>query len=96
MNFYEYSGSNTPLIINTHGYASNIGENILYDLLRIIEPDVMIILGKSPSKETQNNDGYLNNDPAAEIESEVRRRTFHDRASIIQLPKSDYKGPTIW
>ena len=34
--------------------------------------------------------------PASIIESEIRKRTFHNRVSIIQTHRTEYKGPSIW
>lgn len=100
INYYNFSNPDRSLVINTHGYVSGIGENILYDVIKIVEPDVLIILDKGTSpNDVSDENGYLQTNPAAIIEAEVRQRTYHNRANIVHHKKSEnnnYKGPTIW
>jgi len=96
MNFYDYSSFNCPLIVNTHGYISNIGENILYDLVRIVKPDVVVILDKHFNKANNSDYGYLAYNPIAKIEEQLRKRTFVDHVSILGLPKVEQRGPAVW
>eukprot|EP01016_Furgasonia_blochmanni_P055283 TRINITY_DN9221_c0_g1_i3.p1 TRINITY_DN9221_c0_g1~~TRINITY_DN9221_c0_g1_i3.p1 ORF type:complete len:559 (-),score=115.22 TRINITY_DN9221_c0_g1_i3:468-2144(-) len=42
---YE-SSYRSPLIINTHGYISNMGENLIYDMVKIVQPEHVIVISQ--------------------------------------------------
>lgn len=45
-----YKSQNNILIINTHGYVTNIGENLLYDLIQISNPNGIVYLSEEDNK----------------------------------------------
>jgi len=95
--FYDYSSLNCPLIVNTHGYIANIGENIIYDLVKIVQPDVVILLDKYSQKVSNVDYGYLEYNPLNKIEENLRKKTFAKHISIFGLPqKMDQKTPSVW
>lgn len=50
ISFYDSFIRNEPLIISMHGFISNIGENLLYDLLNIVRATHIVFLDTSESK----------------------------------------------
>jgi len=95
--FYDYSSLNCPMIVNTHGYIANIGENIIYDLVKIVQPDVVILLDKYSQKVTNIDYGYLEYNPLTRIEESLRKKTFTKHISVFGMqPRPDQKGPSVW
>jgi polynucleotide 5'-kinase involved in rRNA processing len=47
MQLFNEMFSESVLVVNTHGYVNNIGENLLYDIQDIVKPEYIVIMQSS-------------------------------------------------
>ena len=61
--FYNNINEKYPLIINTHGYITGIGENIFYDIVKIVDPQIILLLekGKMTKDSTKSTETIVSN-----------------------------------